>query len=150
MNATGPRVRVAAIIVRQDALLLVRHVKQGETYWLFPGGGVDYGESAAEALARELKEETGLDIRVGDLVFANDSIPPDKHRHVINLYFTADILGGEPALGDDTPLAELRFVPIDDVPALAFRPDIRDALLPALRKGFPQRAVYLGNIWRDE
>ncbi|HIJ66087.1 MAG TPA: NUDIX hydrolase [Candidatus Hydrogenedentes bacterium] len=150
MPLEGPRVRIAAIIVRRDALLLVRHVKEGKTYWLLPGGGVHFGETLCEALEREVREETGLEIRPGALVFANDSIPPQKERHVLNLYFTAAISGGELVLGEDVRLAELRFVPIDELSSLAFRPDIRAALIPALREGFPGRAVYLGNLWRDD
>jgi len=142
-----PRIRVAAIIVKGDTLLLVRHVKGDKTYWLLPGGGVEYGESCGDALARELKEETNLDVAVRDLVMANDSIPPDTHRHVVNLYFTADVVGGDLAMGDEANLAELSYVPFDELAGLEFYPDIRDALLPALRAGLPGRAAYLGNLW---
>lgn len=142
-----PRVRVAAIIVQDGAILLVRHVKGGKTYWLLPGGGVEYGESLEKAVEREVKEETNLSIRVDKLVFVNDSIPPDGHRHIVNLYFTADRVGGELKQGPDDVLAELRFVPVTELPALQFYPDIRDALLPAIREGFPAERVYLGNLW---
>jgi 8-oxo-dGTP diphosphatase len=146
--AQMPRIRVAAIIVKDGALLLVRHVKGDKTYWLLPGGGVEYGESAGDALVRELKEETNLDVAVRDLVMANDSIPPDAHRHVVNLYFTADVVGGDLVMGDEANLAELRYVPIDEIADLEFYPDIRDVLLPALREGLPGRAAYLGNLWK--
>lgn len=142
-----PRVRVASIIVQEGAILLVRHVKCGKTYWLLPGGRVEYGEPVGEALVREVKEETGLDITLGELVFLNDSIPPDGHRHVVNLYFTARIVGGQLAQGPDYVLAEIRFVPLDELPQLEFYPDIRDQLLQAIRAGFPRRALYLGNLW---
>ncbi len=142
-----PRVRVACIVVQDEAILLVRHVKGDKTYWLLPGGGVDYGEAAGDALIREMKEETHLNIELGDLVFVNDSIPPDGHRHVINLYFTAKVRGGELARGPDSNLAELKFVPLEDLPKLEFYPDIRDQLIPAIRAGFPRRALYLGNLW---
>ena len=150
MSLEQPRIRVAAIIVRDRALLLVRHIKDAKTYWLLPGGGIEFGESGADALVRELKEETGLDVRPRDLVFVNDSIPPDKHRHVLNLYFTADALGGELTLGQDKRLAEIRFTPFDELPKLTFYPDIRNVLLPALRQGFPRSPQYLGNLWQDD
>ncbi|HOJ32008.1 MAG TPA: NUDIX hydrolase [Candidatus Hydrogenedentes bacterium] len=142
------RIRVAPIILQDDNILLVRHVKQGKTYWLLPGGGVEYGESVAEALAREVKEETNLDIQVGDLVFVNDSIPPDRHRHVLNLYFLAFVVGGTLRIGDDSNLAELRFMPLAELPHLEFYPDIRTELLKAIQMGFPNRACYLGNLWK--
>jgi ADP-ribose pyrophosphatase YjhB (NUDIX family) len=145
----SPRVRVAAIILRDGALLLARHEKQGRTYWLLPGGGCEYGEAIGEALTRELKEETNLDIRVGDLVLVNDSIPPDKHRHVLNLYFRAEIVRGELACRTDERLKEVAFVPVSELSGLTFYPDIRESLVAAIRKGFGGRAVYLGNLWKD-
>ena len=147
-SAQMPRIRVAAVIVKDEALLLVRHVKGERTYWLLPGGGVEHGESAGDALVREMKEETNLDVVVRDLVMANDSIPPDAHRHVVNLYFTADVVGGDLAMGDEANLAELRYVPFEALADLDFYPDIREALLPALRAGLPGRAAYLGNLWK--
>jgi ADP-ribose pyrophosphatase YjhB (NUDIX family) len=144
-----PRIRVAAIIVQDDSILLVRHVKQGQSYWLLPGGGLEYGESLEEGLRRELIEEANLDIRVGDLVIVNDSINPDGSRHVINLCFTAEVVAGEIARGEDPRVEEARFVTIDELQDLTFYPDIREELLPAIRDEFPKRAAYLGNLWRD-
>lgn len=143
-----PRVRVAAIVVEDGRLLLVRHIKDGRSYWLLPGGGVDFGEAAGEALAREVREETGLEIRVRDLVFANDSIPPDGHRHIVNLYFTADLTGGRLCCGEEERLAAAAFVPVADLESIVLFPDIRDVLLPALRDGFRGSARYLGNRWQ--
>ena len=144
-----PRIRAAAIIVQDDTILLVRHEKDGRRYWLLPGGGVDFGESLAEALVREVCEEAGLDIVVGDLVMANDSIPPDAHRHVLNVYFTAEVTGGELRPGRDGRLDDVRFVPLDDLPGLTFYPDVREPLLRGIREGFGNTPAYLGNLWKD-
>ena len=143
-----PRLRVAPVIVKDDAILLVRHIKGGKTYWLLPGGGVEYGESLAEALIREVKEEANLDILIGHLILVNDSIPPDRHRHVVNLYFTAEVTGGQLVMGSDDNLAELRYVPLDELTELEFYPDVRHELLQAIRAGYPDRAAYLGNLWK--
>ena len=59
-----PRVRVAGILIENNKILLIEHLKKNKKYWLVPGGGVDWGESTAEALIREYKEETNLDITV--------------------------------------------------------------------------------------
>jgi len=145
-----PRVRVAAIVVRDDALLLVQHEKAGRRYWLLPGGGVDYGETLAEALVREVREETGLDVRVGDLVLVHDSLPPDRHRHIVNVYFTAECPGGDLRLGSDARLVDARFVPVDDLPGLDLYPDIRAELLRVTREGLGNGPRYLGNLWKDQ
>ena len=82
-----PRVRVAGILIENNKILLIEHLKKNKKYWLVPGGGVDWGESTAEALIREYKEETNLDITVEKFLFLSETIAPDKKKHVINLYF---------------------------------------------------------------
>ena len=149
LQPDGPRVRVAAIVVRDGEILLVRHLKKGKTYWLLPGGGVKFGETLADALVRELKEETNLEVEVGRPVFLNDSVPPDTHRHVLKIYFTARITGGSLAAEENTLVQETKFFPIDTIPDLPlFYPDIRDCLLDAYNRDFTD-TVYLGNIWTD-
>ncbi|HEY1405774.1 MAG TPA: NUDIX domain-containing protein, partial [Spirochaetota bacterium] len=64
------RVRVAGIVIRDQKILLIAHRKKNDEYWLVPGGGIDYGESADEALAREMCEELSVDVRVNDLSFS--------------------------------------------------------------------------------
>ena len=144
-----PRIRVAAIVLRDDGLLLVRHIKNGESYWLLPGGGIEYGEPLADALQRELREEACVEIEVGDLAIVNDTIPPDHSRHTINLCFTAKITKGAVACGTDPRVVEVRFVPVDELESLRFYPDIRHELIPAIRAGFPRKALYLGNLWKQ-
>ena len=53
---------MAAVIRGDETILLVNHVKDCRSYWLLPGGGVEFGEPLGLALYREVREETGLDI----------------------------------------------------------------------------------------
>ena len=86
-----PRIRVAGIVIQENSILLIQHIKNEKKYWLVPGGGVDWGESLEDALIREYKEETNLDIEVKEFLFFSEAISPDKNKHVINLYFLVKI-----------------------------------------------------------
>ena len=128
---------------------MVRHEKDGEAYWMLPGGGVDVGEGLAQALQRELREEVSVDITVDTLVLVNDSIAPDHHRHIVNLYFTATITAGTPALGIDERIVEVAFLPLNSLDTVVMRPDFGTQLRTLLASGSVSGANYWGNIWRD-
>lgn len=146
----SPRVRVAAVVVKGDSILLVRHEKAGAAYWLLPGGGVDFGEPLAEALRREVREETCLEVSVGDLVLASDSIAPDGSRHVVNLCFEGEVTGGELGQGSDERVVEARYVPVEELQELTLHPDLRAELSRGIESGFASGEVYLGERWTPE
>lgn len=147
-GAPHPRVRAGAIIRQGDAVLLVRHEKPGRSYWLLPGGGVEFGESLAAALVREVVEETGLEVVIGDLVLVNDTIAPDGSRHVVNLSFLAEVTGGTLCVGDDPVLSDAAWMPIESMMDLVLHPDIREPLVQGLRDGF-EGPVYVGSLWSE-
>ncbi len=143
-----PRLRAAAVIVRDDTVLLVEHLKQGRRNYLLPGGGVGFGESLHEALRRELWEEARMDIVPGGLLFISESIAPDDERHMVQIAFAAQS-DDEPQLGDDPRVSGFRFAGIDELPRLEMLPAIQPLLVEGLRAGFSAAPTYLGNVWRD-
>lgn len=144
------RVRVGGVYIDGDRILLVRHEKKGRTYWLLPGGGVEFGEDLDEALRRELREECAVDTETGRLLFTNSSIPPDRHRHVLNFTFYGRVTRGEARLNeDDGVLREVAWVPRADVERLLFFPNFKRQLLAHWDAGFTLPAEDLGNLWED-
>ena len=111
-----PEVCVGAVVVVDDDLLLIRRGRgaaQGK--WSVPGGRVEPGELLAEAVVRELLEETGLEGVCEDLVGWAERI--DDERHYVILDFRVTLLERtEPTAGDDA--AEARWVPLADVAEL--------------------------------
>lgn len=108
-----PELCVGAVAVSDDALLLVRRAQApGRGRWSLPGGRVEAGESLAEAVVRELAEETGLEGVCGALVGWVERIA-DPHHHVI-LDFSVTVLEPDaPRPGSDVDAAE--WVPVGDV-----------------------------------
>ena len=141
------RIRTAGLVVRGGKLLLVGHLKSGRKYWLVPGGGVDFGESAADALAREMREELSLEVKAKDLVFTCDSIDPSGERHVFNLFFSCEETGGALVLGDDPRLCDFGFFTADEISSLTVFPPCPSQLIAYL-KGEAQ-TTYAGSIWEE-
>ncbi len=77
---------VGAVIVDERGwLFLARRgpeAKNERGLWEFPGGSVEFGETMAQALRREMREEYGVEIEVGDLLDAVDHILPDEGCHI--------------------------------------------------------------------
>ncbi len=146
----GPRVRVAAVIVRDDTVLLAEHRKDGNTYYLLPGGGVGRGETLRDALTRELWEETRLEIQPGRLLFLCESVAPDQSRHIIQLAFAADIAkNAQPAPGDDPRVVAAHFFPVKALATLPMFPPVQKTLAAGMNNGFPDIPPSLGNCWTE-
>ena len=143
------RIRVAGILVKDGQILLVRHEKNGKSYWLIPGGGVDFGETAEEALIREYQEEVGLQIKVGKLVLVHDSIPPNRHRQVLNLYFLVTTDNYDIQVTQDGVLKGAAFQPLSEFPKLQVNPDVKAQILEGISNQWSQGCRYLGNEWKD-
>lgn len=77
------------IIVEDGKIALIKRVRDGRTYYIFPGGAVEVGETPEEAAAREALEELGLHVEVGRLA-AVQQFQGCEHR-----FFMARVLGGE-------------------------------------------------------
>ena len=143
-----PRVRVAGILIENNKILLIEHLKKNKKYWLVPGGGVDWGESTAEDLTREYKEETNLDITVEKFLFLSETIAPDKKKHVINLYFQIKIIKNSiynMKLGDERNLTDLKFITKEEIENIKLYPNIKTQLIQLLNE--EKIAPYLGLLW---
>jgi ADP-ribose pyrophosphatase YjhB (NUDIX family) len=113
-----PKVDVRGAIVRDGRVLLVQEASDGR--WCLPGGWADVGELPSAMVAREVREESGLEVAARRLIAvfdANRSGRPLDLFHAYKLVFLCDVLGGEPRAGDET--TDARWFGFDDLPPLS-------------------------------
>ena len=121
-----PEVAVGAIVTYAEQLLLVQRGRgSGAGRWAIPSGRVELGETLAEAVIRELREETGLRGVCGRFVGWAELI--DDHFHAVVLDFEVTLLEyAEPVAGDDA--TDARWVPLGDVASMDLVPGMAEFL----------------------
>jgi ADP-ribose pyrophosphatase YjhB (NUDIX family) len=100
------------VVIRTGRVLLIRR-RNPPHGWALPGGFIDYGESAEVAAARELREETGLDVVSLQLLGVYSAPGRDPRFHTVSIVYLAEAKG-ELAAGDDA--AEARWFALDSLP----------------------------------
>jgi ADP-ribose pyrophosphatase YjhB (NUDIX family) len=149
------KVRVSAVIMEEDNILLVEHRRRGRAYWTLPGGRLEEDETIEECLRREITEETGLEVHPRRLLFVADVIPTNgsNAEHVVNLVFHAVVVGGQLATERSAHPGERKdhaeFVPLGSVPALGLYPPLVEEIAGAFLEDFHGETKYLGNLWRE-
>lgn len=103
----APVVAVGTVILDGErALLIQRSNEPGRGRWSIPGGTVELGETLREAALREVREECGLEVELGDVVDVYEVIRPDEggriRFHYVLVDFVAQYRGGEPIAGSDS------------------------------------------------
>ena len=83
------------MIIKDNEILLMRRVKNGQEYYVFPGGGVKEGESTETAIIREIKEELSLDAKIDKLLFEIENQGRQEYYYLIQEFSGQLRLGGE-------------------------------------------------------
>lgn len=94
------KLRVRAIILRGNSLLLIHRFKGEREYWVFPGGGVEMGENIQDAMTREAQEELGVKVSVGDIFTEHQLNVKSGEGEQREIFLFCNILSGE--LGNGT------------------------------------------------
>lgn len=131
--AARPQVAVSAGIFRDGKILLTRRANDPKgVRWTFPGGRIESGETMAEALKREILEETGLTIEIAGSAGVREMLHAQSgHGHFIILPFAARWVSGEVALNDE--LAEARWFDPGETGGLTVTEGLHEVIADARR-----------------
>jgi len=114
-------VGVGALIVnpKGQVFLAKRGIKAKNErgLWEFPGGSVEFGETLAQSLSREMQEEFGITIRVIQLLDVVDHILPDEGQHWVSPSFICEIESGEPTILEPEKCSNIGWFDPNDMPA---------------------------------
>ena len=114
-------VGVGAVILNEDGRLFLAlrgpAAKNERGLWEFPGGSVEFGERLAAALRREMTEEYGVQIEVGDLLDVVDHLLPAEGQHWVSPTFICRLVSGEPTIREPGKCAAIGWFALDELPA---------------------------------
>ena len=109
------RIGVGAVVFRGEEVLLVKRGKPPfEGQWSIPGGGLEFSERLEDAVRREVREETGIEITVSGLIGVFEALPYEigQLTHTVMVDYYAEWVSGEPVAADDA--VEAAFVSFDE------------------------------------
>jgi len=134
-----PVVGVGAVVVHEGRVLLIRRGQEPlRGRWLVPGGTVEWGETLADALVREVQEETGLTVRPREVVAVLDRIHQETGEvlyHYVIVDYLCEWVSGTLRAGSDAEDAVL--VPVAELPAY----DVPDQALEVIVEGLRRSGI---------
>jgi 8-oxo-dGTP diphosphatase len=142
-----PILGVGAVIVHNGRVLIVKranHPSQGQ--WSIPGGRVELGETLEAAVQREMREETGLEVRVGPLLEVFERVEREDNRiryHFVILDYLCACIGGALCAGDDAE--DVAWVTAEELP----RYGVTDAAAAVIRRGLARHEAHEGHEGRE-
>ena len=148
-----PIVRAAAVLIENSRILLVKQEVTPTRHWSLPGGKLDIGETLEQCLKREMKEETGLDIRLKELVYVTDRI--NTQTHVVHMSFLVEKTDNgvlpaawqhvdpSPSYSSDS-IREIRMVPLTELEKYGYPPK----WCQLVKANFPGKGSYQGDYFK--
>ncbi|MGI8420040.1 MAG: NUDIX domain-containing protein [Candidatus Levyibacteriota bacterium] len=137
--------RAVAVIIHNNTVLLMERMSTGKEYFTFPGGGVEDDETVEQAVIREVKEETSLEVKIEKLIykhFYNDNFKGRSNQY----FYLCSYISGVPMLGEANEKEEMKlgkefykpqWMPVSQLSSLLLYPlEIKDWLIEDINNNF--------------
>jgi len=135
-------IRATGILIEDGKILLLKQKVDSSRKWSLPGGKLEENEPLGDCLIREIREETGLDVKIGRLLYICDLIKKDIH--ILHITFEMSKIGGR--LGDliegkDTnPIYSIEMIPIEKLEEYGFN----SKFVNLVKNNFSNAGSYMG------
>jgi ADP-ribose pyrophosphatase YjhB (NUDIX family) len=144
-NETGyatPKVDIRAVIFKDNRILMVKENSDGS--WSLPGGWADIGSTPSEVAVKEVKEESGFDVKAVKLLAVMDMKchpHPPSPFHIYKMFIQCEIIGGQPMKGVETSAVE--FFAENKLPPLSMARNTQTQIEMAFKHLYnPKESVY--------
>jgi ADP-ribose pyrophosphatase YjhB (NUDIX family) len=139
------KIRPAVAIIEDEKILTMHYQYGGQDVYNLPGGNLEFGESLTLALTRELEEELGITIEIGELMMVGEVHFSDLQKQTIHFIFEGKILEGTPTLNPEhTSALAIRWLSMEELEDVNLYPNISKSLEKYLSGNLPDR--YIGKL----
>lgn len=137
------RIRAAGLLVKDGAMLLLRVKDFSGEYWILPGGGMEASDQSSKAcVMREFKEETDLDVEVGELICVREFLETHTNRYHAEFFYLIDSFLGVPnltnlrGLNDEHYIQSVEWVPVPNLIEMRIYPkELKNKVLDLIESG---------------
>ena len=138
-------IRPAILIIENNKILTMQYRYGDADVYNLPGGNVEFGETMADTLAREMVEELNLQVEIQELVSIGEVFFLEKKKHTLHALFKGKIIAGEPIINPaETSALAIKWINISDLPNINLYPNITDTILKHLDNQLDN--PYIGQI----
>lgn len=109
-------VRPAILIIEDNKILTLEYQYSNQTVYNLPGGNVDFGETMSQTLHREMTEELGIKVAIGELAMVGEVHLPQKEKYTLHCLFEGKIIEGKPQINpQNTSAKAIKWLSINEL-----------------------------------
>lgn len=139
------KIRPAILIIENEKILTMQYNYGGQDVYNLPGGNLEFGEHLTDALTREMVEEMGIQVSIGELIMVGEVHSIEQKKQTFHFIFEGKITEGTPILNPkETSAIAIKWLNINELLSLNLYPNISEKLLQYLAGNLGNK--YIGKI----
>ena len=138
-------IRPAILIIKNKQILTMKYNYGGQEVYNLPGGNLELGEYLTDALAREMQEELGIEVSIGELILIGEVYFTERKKQTLHVLFEGEIKVGIPTLNPkETSALALKWLDINELESINLYPNLKQPILAYLTGKLSDK--YIGKI----